>query len=186
MKAARFKKLALILVLAALVASVGMNLSQYRREMIYRKLPAEIANEMGAWLYRQKESCDTGGLIADYSWTRYSRPTGWYHHEDDYFVDPDPIELETVTILLKKHSQITDICQLAGRLAEGFRKESDHRIQPKYFSLVSIQEPEEGKTVWMEYLVDVSDEYRVDEEIERVTERLQAAPGGHVLIVAGE
>lgn len=184
LKYTKLKRAIVISLVVVLACSVVLNITQYRHELFYRKLPAEIANEMGAWLYRQMESCDTDQLVADYSWTRYSRPTGEYIDEDHYFVDPNPIELETVTILLKKQSQITDICKLAGRLAEGFRQESSHRIQPKYFSLVSIQDLPDGKSVWLEYLIPVYNDYRIENEIQKVTKILESSTSGYLFVAA--
>ena len=184
LKYTKLKRAIVISLVVVLACSVVLNITQYRHELFYRKLPAEIANEMGAWLYRQMESCDTDQLVADYSWTRYSRPTGEYIDEDHYFVDPNPIELETVTILLKKQSQITDICKLAGRLAEGFRQESSHRIQPKYFSLVSIQDLPDGKSVWLEYLIPVYNDYRIENEIQKVTKILGNSTSGYLFVAA--
>lgn len=172
----------------ALLVSIGFNIAQYRNEMLYRRLPAEAANEVGAWLYRQRRDYDTEDIIADYSWTRYSRPKDITITDENYMADSDAIDFESVTFLMRRGTSVMQMCNLASRLSKTFAERANFRIQPEYFTLLSKQTAGDGREIWFEYIVYVFDGYdarRAISETKQLKAILENPTSNHLVAVAG-
>lgn len=174
-----------------LAISIGLNVHQHKREMLYRRLPTEHGDEVGLWLNHQRESYDTEDIIADYSWTVYNRPRGIRVTDEEYLTDKqmgEAIDFESVTFLMRKGTKIIQMCNLASTLSKTFEEHSFFRIHPEYFTLLSKQTAGDGREIWFEYIVYVFDRYdarRAIMEAKKLQKMLENPTSNHLVAVAG-